>query len=90
MLDSKHLLTYGCSYLFQASAPCAQKYHIVSTVDIGSDGGQPVPSLSEHSLTRHQLRATQGLVDIQATEVIINGNRLQGDTQNVRVSIRKP
>jgi len=67
------------SYLLQSSTPGAQEDHTVSIVDIGSDRGQPVPALSEHCLTRHQLGTPQGLVYIQSTEVIINGNRLWGE-----------
>lgn len=56
----------------------------MSVVDIGGDRGQPVPVLSVHRLTRHQLGAPQGLVDIQAAEVIINGNRLHGEREEWR------
>lgn len=56
----------------------------MSVVDIGGDRGQPVPVLSVHRLTRHQLGAPQGLVDIQAAEVIIDGNRLHGEREGWR------
>lgn len=58
-------------------------------VDVGSDRGQPVPLLREQRPTRHQLGAPQGLVYIQATEVIVYGDRLQGERQNVRVKKTK-
>lgn len=58
-------------------------------VDVGSDRGQPVPGLSEHCPTRHQLGPPQGLVYIQATEVIIDGNRLWAERQDVSVNIEK-
>lgn len=66
----------------------------MSVVDIGGDRGQPVPVLSVHRLTRHQLGAPQGLVDIQAAEVIIDGNRLHGERGwdgeiRVRVKMRQ-
>ena len=55
----------------------------MSVVDVRGDRGQPVPALSEHCATRHQLRTPQGLVYIQATEVIIDGNGLRGETEGV-------
>lgn len=53
----------------------------MSIVDVGGDRGQPVPALSVHRPTRHQLGTPQGLVYIQATEVIIDGNRLRGERE---------
>ena len=73
---STHL---NISHLFQPSTPGAQEDHAVSIVDVGSDRGEPVPAVSVHRLTRHQLGAPQGLVYIQAAEVIVDGNRLHGE-----------
>lgn len=70
---------YDCSHLLQPSAPGAQEDHTVSIVNVGGDRGQPVPALSEHRLTRHQLGTPQGLVYIQAAEVVIDGNGLRGE-----------
>ncbi|TNN51524.1 hypothetical protein EYF80_038265 [Liparis tanakae] len=44
---------------------------------VGGDGGQPVPALGVHRLTRHQLGTPQGLVYVQAAEVVVDGNRLR-------------
>ena len=66
-----------CPYLLQLTTACAQEDHTVAVVDVRGDGGQSVPGLRVHGLTRHQLGAPQGLVDIQATEVVIDGDRLQ-------------
>lgn len=56
----------------------------MSIVDVGGDRGQPVPALSVHRPTRHQLGTPQGLVYIQATEVIIDGDRLHGEREGRR------
>lgn len=64
------------SYLFQTSTLGANKSYTVAVVDIGGNGGHAVPSLGVESVTRHQLRATQGLIDVQTTERVINGHRL--------------
>ena len=64
------------SYLLQHAAPGAQEDHAVAVVDVGGDGGQPVSGLGVQGLAGDQLGATQGLVDVQPTEVVIDGNRL--------------
>lgn len=64
------------SYLFQTSTLGANKSYTVAVVDIGGNGGHAVPSLGVESVTRHQLRATQGLIDVQTTERVINGHGL--------------
>lgn len=64
------------SYLFQPSTLGANKSYTVAVVDVGGDGGHAVPSLGVESVTRHQLRPTQGLIDVQATERVINGHGL--------------
>lgn len=66
------------SHLLQPSTPGPQEDHAVSVVDVGGDGGQPVPALGEQRLARHQLGPPQGLVDVQAAEVIIDGDGLRG------------
>lgn len=75
---------YYCSYLLQSSTLGPQEDHTVSIVDIGDDRGQPVPALSVHRPTRHQLGTPQGLVYIKAAEVIINRNRLHGEREGWR------
>lgn len=72
------------SHLLQPSISGAEEDHVVSVVDVGGDRGQPVPALGEHRPTRHQLGPPQRLVDIQATEVVIDGHRLQGDRERWR------
>lgn len=74
---------YDCAHLLQPSTPGAQEDHAVSVVNIGGDRGQPVPALSVHRPTRHQLGSPQGLVYIQAAEVVIDGNWLHGGRNGV-------
>lgn len=78
------LSVYYCSHLLQPSTLGPQENHTVATVDVGGDRGQPVPALSVHRPTRHQLGTPQGLVYIQAAEVIIDGNRLHGEREGWR------
>lgn len=40
-----------CPHLLQPSTSGAQEDHAVTVVDVGGDGGQPVPVLSEHCPT---------------------------------------
>lgn len=65
-----------CSYLFQTSTFGTNKSYTVAVVDIGGNGSHAVPSLGVESMTRHQLRPTEGLIDVQTTERVINGHRL--------------
>lgn len=71
-------------HLFQPPSPGAQEDHTLSIVHVGGDRGQPLPALSEHRLTRDQLGTPQGLVYIQAAEVVIDGNRLRGQETGIR------
>lgn len=64
------------SYLFQTSTLGANKSYTVAVVDIGGNGGHAVPSLGVESVTRHQLRPSEGLIDVQTTERVINGHGL--------------
>lgn len=66
------------SYLFQTSTLGANKSYAVAIVDVGGDGSHAVPSLGVERVTRHQLRPSEGLIDVQATERVINGHRLPG------------
>lgn len=77
--DPLCLSACGYPYLLELSALGAQEDHTVAVVDVGGDRGQSVPALGEHSLTRHQLGPPQRLVYVQATEMVIDGNRLQTD-----------
>lgn len=72
------------SYLFQPSTLGANKSYTVAVVDIGGDGGHAVPSLGVESVTRHQLRPTEGLIDVQATERVINGHGLPEEEEKRR------
>lgn len=83
------ILHVGDGYLFYTSTSGSQEDHTVPVVDVGSDRGQSVPALGEHCPTRHQLGPPQGLVYIQATEVIIDGNRLWAERQDVSPNIEK-
>lgn len=65
------------SHLFQTSALGADKSHAVAVVDVGGDGSHAVPRLGVESVTGHQLRATEGLIDVQTAERVIDGHRLQ-------------
>lgn len=65
------------SYLFQTSTLGADKSHAVAVVDVGGDGSHAVPSLGVESVTGHQLRPTEGLIDVQTAEGVIDGHRLQ-------------
>lgn len=65
------------SHLFQTSALSADKSHTVAVVDVGGDGSHAVPSLGVESMAGHQLRATEGLIDVQTAERVIDGHRLQ-------------
>lgn len=78
MLHKKQKL---CSYLFQTSTLGANKSYTVAIVDVGGDGSHAVPSLGVERVTRHQLRPSEGLIDVQATERVINGHRLPGRTE---------
>lgn len=64
------------SYLFQTSTLGANKSYTVAVVDVGGNGGHAVPSLGVESVTRHQLRPTEGLIDVQTTERVIDGHGL--------------
>lgn len=64
------------SYLFQTATLGANKGYTVAVVDIGGNGGHAVPSLGVESVTRHQLRPSEGLIDVQTTERVINGHGL--------------
>lgn len=65
------------SHLFQTSTLGADKSHAVAVVDIGRDGSHSLPSLGVESVTGHQLRAAEGLIDVQTAERVIDGHRLQ-------------
>lgn len=71
-------------HLFQPPSPSAQEHYALSIVHVGGDRGQPLSTLSEHRLTRNQLGTPQGLVYIQAAEVVIDGNRLCGRETGIR------
>lgn len=72
--------------LLQTSALGAHEGHAVAVVDVGGDGGHAVAALRVERVSRHQLGAAQGLVDVQTTEGVIDGHRLQthGDKESRR------
>ncbi|TNN48537.1 hypothetical protein EYF80_041281 [Liparis tanakae] len=65
------------THLLQTPALGAHKGHTVTIVDIGGDRSHPVSGLGVERVTGHQLRTTERLVDVQTTERVINGHRLQ-------------
>lgn len=65
------------AYLFQTPTLGADKSHAVAVVDVGGDGSHAVPGLGVESVTSYQLRATEGLIDIQTAERVIDGHRLR-------------
>lgn len=65
------------AYLLQTSALCAHKSDAVAVVDVGNHRRHAVPSLSEERVASDQLRTAERLVDVQTTEGVIDGNRLQ-------------
>lgn len=65
------------SYLLQTPALGANKGNTVAVVDVGGDGSHAVPRLGVECVTGYQLGTTEGLVDVQAAERVVNGYRLQ-------------
>lgn len=66
------------SYLLQLATLSPHKNHTVAIVNIGGHRGQAVPAGGVQSQSLHRSRASQRLVDVQATEVIIYGDWLEG------------
>lgn len=74
------------SYLLQTPALGAHKGNAVAVVDVGGDGSHAVPGLGVESVTGHQLGTTEGLVDVQTAERVVNGHRLQKKQRKFEVS----
>lgn len=70
--------------LLQASALGTHKGHTVAVVHIGGHGGHPVTGLGVESVAGHQLRTSEWLVDVQATEGVINRYRLQAEKKKTQ------
>lgn len=81
---------WSWTHLLQTSTLCADKGNTVAVVDVGGDRSHAVPSLSVESVTRHQLRPTERLVDVQTAERVVNWHRLQMERKTeVREEILK-
>lgn len=66
------------SYLFQLPALCPHKHHAVAVVNVRGHGGHAVPAGGVQRQALHGRGAAQRLVDVQSTEVVIDGDRLEG------------
>lgn len=73
------------THLLKTSTLGAHKGYTVAIVDIGGDRSHAVPSFSVESVSGHQLRTTKRLVDVQTTERVVNGNRLQMESEKKRL-----
>lgn len=66
------------TYLFQLATLGPHKHHTVVIVDIGSDRSNPIPAGSVKSHSLYWNGASQWLVNVQTTEVIIYWDWLEG------------
>lgn len=67
----------GPSYLLETSALGADKGDAVAVVDVGGHRGHAVTGLGVQSVTCDQLGTAERLVDVQATEGVVDWYRLE-------------